>query len=825
MKTLHKIAVTALSAVLITGCAACEKGGSSEGDYADPNSAFSSYDNLSYNEYLLGEQAAISNQWEGYGIGDPFVMRWNGKYYLYCSSLDSETGVRGYVSADLVNWEPMTGQGLTEGYVSQDTVTQAAYAPEVYYFNGTFYMYTSPAGNGHYVLTAENPEGPFVKATNNFQLSIDGSVLIDDDESMYFTFADNSGIRIAKMDDMLNVNAASMPVLGGTSIGGWTEGPYILKRDGVYYLTYTGNHVASDGYRIAYSTADHVVTEEGDLDRVAFKKAFNNPLALETEGDLKGIGHSSTVLGPDLDSHYLVYHYLNSSGGPNRSLGVDRLTFNGTMMSVAPMLTGSIAPKLPSFYANGGDEEKFDSEGTFLLSKTAAEANFTAEYNFTGSGAEFVFGYRDGENYCSVKYDFDSKQIVLSETVEGVSRVAATGTLKNEFSYDDLHTVRVTGKDGKVTVVFDNMTKISGVAIGAAAGKIGYKGAAEGAVGYTAFSNGSMGESDKNEAKQATGWIGSSLYLEGDEFAPAPDLGQNSKLQAIAGDELSGVQELKLGAKGDGVSYLVNFPEEGRYGMEFVYRASDGGKKVEVTLANGKSQTFTLPKVDTEEEFVRALAGSLYAEKGIAAVRIENAGSAAVSYCCFRFTEVTSATPSYECDLSQYAQRGVDYKTIWKLKDGGHYAKAGTRQLVYFGDNTITDFTLEVDIKLEGSTGTSTAGIVFRAKNYASSTHDGYMSIQGYYLSVNNSYMRLERLNFADGSSTLVTVANSMGNPFKTSDEFITLKIQVRGNNIKVYNGKTALIDYDDAFAFANGKAGLYTNGAAVIFRNLKIYG
>ena len=112
-----------------------------DGDvYDDPNGRFSTYDNKSFNEYLLGEDVKIANQWEGYGIGDPFIMRYNGMYYLYCSTLDSESGVRGYKSADLVNWVPVTGEGLREGYVSQDNVTKAAFAPEVYYFNGTFYM-------------------------------------------------------------------------------------------------------------------------------------------------------------------------------------------------------------------------------------------------------------------------------------------------------------------------------------------------------------------------------------------------------------------------------------------------------------------------------------------------------------------------------------------------------------------------------------------------------------------------------------------------------------------------------------------------------------
>ena len=104
-------------------------------------------------------------------------------------------------------------------------------------------------------------------------------------------------------------------------------------------------------------------------------------------------------------------------------------------------------------------------------------------------------------------------------------------------------------------------------------------------------------------------------------------------------------------------------------------------------------------------------------------LRLENTGKEAINFACFRFVETSDVTPSYEQSLSEYAEKGADYKTIWKLKDGGHYAKAGTRQLVYFGDNTITDFTLEVEIKLEGKTGTSTAGIVFHAKNYAASSY------------------------------------------------------------------------------------------------------
>ncbi len=830
MKKLHKISIVALSTLFLVGAVACDgdpQGGTPGGDgvnYTDPNTVFTKYDNKNYNEYLLGEETTIENQWEGYGIGDPFIMRYNGTYYLYCSSLDTEVGVRAYKSADLVNWTPITGEGLREGYVTEDPVSRCAYAPEVYYFNGTFYMYTSPYGNGHYVLTATSPEGPFVKATNNFGMSIDGSVLIDDDESMWFTYASSGGIRMAKMDDMLTVNTSATPQLNGTSIGGWTEGPYILKRDGIYYLTYTGNHVTSEGYRIAYATADNVATNAGGIDRNAWTRAWNNPVALETETALKGIGHSSTVMGPDMDSHYLAYHMLNSSGGPNRSLGVDRLLFNGKQMSVSPSLTDSVTPTLPEFYALAADEEKFDESDTFLLSSSETADDFTAEFNLKGaSTAEYVVGYTDASNYVSVVVNLTEKTVVLNEVKGGQSSQKGAGTLVNAFDANALHTVRVSNRGGKVDVVFDNMTKIDDAELDISAGKIGYKSVGEAEIGYTAFSNVAMGMSDEREAKQAEGIVGSSNYLYENTYNQATKLGEDSGLSVIAeGSALDGAKALTLGGNGDYVSYLLNFHEEGRYGLELTYKAEDGGKKIGVKVADGTVYRCTLPEIETQdgETYAKAIVGEFDVDAGITTVRTENLGEA-ITFACLSFVPVSSVTPDFEQTLDEYVENGADYKTIWKIKDGGHYAKAGTRQLVYFGDNKLTDFTLEVEMKLEGATGTSTAGIVFHAQNYAASSHDGYTSIQGYYLSINNNQIVLERLNYADDSRFIGTYVQ--GNPFATSDVFVPLKIQVRGNTYTVWSGETKLIEATDTFAFTAGKIGLYTNGAAVVFRNLKI--
>ena len=78
-----------------------------------------------------------------YSIGDPFILRYNGRYYLYPSGLYEEEGIRCFVSNDLIHFED-------KGFVVEDKILKCAYAPEVIYHDGNFYLCTSPLGNGHY---------------------------------------------------------------------------------------------------------------------------------------------------------------------------------------------------------------------------------------------------------------------------------------------------------------------------------------------------------------------------------------------------------------------------------------------------------------------------------------------------------------------------------------------------------------------------------------------------------------------------------------------------------------------------------------------------
>ncbi|MBO5231743.1 MAG: family 43 glycosylhydrolase [Clostridia bacterium] len=101
-------------------------------------------------------------------VRDPFILPYNGKYYLYGTNpaltwVSGQDGFDCWVSNDLINWsESIKCFEAPEGFWANETF----YAPEVHIYNGEFYMFASfGAKVGHFrasqILKASNPEGPF----------------------------------------------------------------------------------------------------------------------------------------------------------------------------------------------------------------------------------------------------------------------------------------------------------------------------------------------------------------------------------------------------------------------------------------------------------------------------------------------------------------------------------------------------------------------------------------------------------------------------------------------------------------------------------------
>ena len=125
---------------------------------------------------------------------DPFILPWDGKYYLY--STNSPDGYIVFESEDLMHWENK-GLCLETGNVYGAPVAKRGFwAPEIYRIDGRFYMLYTVAGNIG-VAVADSPLGPFQKYSEGFlfpdRLAIDANLLIDDDGQMYIYYVIVSG--------------------------------------------------------------------------------------------------------------------------------------------------------------------------------------------------------------------------------------------------------------------------------------------------------------------------------------------------------------------------------------------------------------------------------------------------------------------------------------------------------------------------------------------------------------------------------------------------------------------------------------------------------
>lgn len=260
---------------------------------------------------------------------DPHVIRVDDTYYLYAT-----THGRGYdvlTSKDIIHWEE---QGS-----AFDDPRGGAWAPDVFHNvqgDGKFYLYYTDNDPAHEdgperkqigVAVADSPLGPFVDKKVLAPGSIDAHLFQDDDGELYLYYVEIlDGFKIfgQKMSDPLTPVGDRVELIHPTepwemASGHVTEGPFVLKRDGVYYLMFSGSGADSRHYAIGYATSKAPLGP--------FKKHAQNPIVGPSE-TLFGPGHHCVVTGPD-GKLWMVYHQKwNGEVNWRRFLAIDPLWFD-----------------------------------------------------------------------------------------------------------------------------------------------------------------------------------------------------------------------------------------------------------------------------------------------------------------------------------------------------------------------------------------------------------------------------------------------------------------------------------------------------------------
>lgn len=790
----------------------------------------------------------LSDEWGEYGIGDPYILKFRGKFYLYCSTRDDQSGVKCWSSWDLATW---TYEGLA--VPASVTTSKGAYAPEVIYWNGTFYMYTSPAGNGHYVLSADSPTGPFTLQTGNLGHSIDGSVFIDDDANMYFTNAGGSGIQGAPMSSPLVIGAAT--TLSGANLNGWTEGSTLFRRNGVYYLTYTGNHVFSKGYRVNYATSTAPLG--------SYTAAANNPVLLNTEGTFFGLGHSSSFIGPDLDSWYITYHNLlgqSSIVGPNRKLNIDPMGFNGDRIQVyGPTNWTQPSPALPAFYdrfnrtdigsnwtnINGGTWGIYNQELMWQDTKTTttwykqittttSAADYTAEFNMKEmsrgtNAARFgaVFSYIDENNYGTALLSSYNNTLETDIKVNGISIGVNTIALPPGYDYQKWHVIRVEKEGTTFRIYVDGMLKSSRTANITTGGKIGVTTYSDHAdFGYTAFSNKVNGSGVFSFYKPVPGTIPAVHYNEGGEGVGYHDLSSGNTGGKYRSENVDirdceeGGQNIGWNQTGEWYQYNVNVQATGPYHLGLRYATTYTSCRLRVYCDGADvSGLVAIPATGAWTNWRTAVLKNLNLPAGNHTIRLETV-EGEFDFAALKFESGSTVLPGGADNFDAGSFSGV-----WNYENGPWTISAGKATINGFGKRTMgnvgwTDYTVEADVTCPSA---GNGGLIFRTRNPAAEQFGNSTAVssdyqQGYYAGIEAGGIVFGKENYNWTTLAYKSQVLTAGQSYK-------LRAVINGAAIKIYLNDmlTPVIEYTDPDPFISGKAGMRVHAANMSFDNFII--
>jgi GH43 family beta-xylosidase len=266
-------------------------------------------------------------------VADPFVLKYNGEYYLYTSG----DPITAYHSTDLVSWEfigPVLSSSPEPGAWNGADV----WAPEVVYRNGRFYMYYTASQRSPDwrvgemarrlgVAVSDSPRGPFVDTGRPLTpgWGIDGHVYKDPDTGEVFLFYSylyeprlpGAGIVVDRLERWDRVAGTPSHVTRGSEA--WedkdgdpnngtlrytNEAPTVVKKGGRIYMMYSGGSWDLPTYAMGYAVSDRVHLD--GLDGRGWQKVL--PPILRSTPLVDAPGHNTLVKAPNNVDDIVLYH-------------------------------------------------------------------------------------------------------------------------------------------------------------------------------------------------------------------------------------------------------------------------------------------------------------------------------------------------------------------------------------------------------------------------------------------------------------------------------------------------------------------------------------
>lgn len=340
---------------------------------------------------VCAQQAPV--EWNTPGAGNPFIhgyfadptiRKFGDTFYIYATTDGTGNGygpAQVWMSKDFVHWR---------NQVMNWPTTTVVWAPDVIQTKEGKYRYYYCTPCQVYVGESDTPVGPWTNMLGRPDevlmydrfchpraITLDPQVFTDDNGSQYmfvgtWGFYDDSGCGWAKLAAD-GKSFTDKGLISSHELKDFFEAPFLFKRNGIYYFTYSAGSCHDDTYRVQYSTST-----TGPTGPYTYKGCI---LKTNADGTVHGPGHHSILV--DGDDYYIVYHRHNnphSIHGFNRQLCIDKLEFdeNGDIKAIVPTHSGL----LPSSLAKKA--KKYNFTNLAYQAKVTASSvlsdDFKAEY-------------------------------------------------------------------------------------------------------------------------------------------------------------------------------------------------------------------------------------------------------------------------------------------------------------------------------------------------------------------------------------------------------------------------------------------------------------
>ena len=450
-------------------------------DYVDHTSTYDG-EGLTYDETMW-----YVNKLDSVPLPDPFVFVEDGTYYIVGTSDRDGNVIDCYTTEDFVNYERHTAIYNPASIGSWESANAAIYAPELYCFDGLYYMYYSANDRSgirrNSVVVADNPLGPYKAIQNNTVNGLaepvfldknssfgvlDATVFTDDDGEMYMYYSvscnENQHIVGVKLNSPYEADWSTYKKIvepgalnsSNTILKPMTwemfreglpiaEAPFVIKSEGKYYMTYSVNGCWNKYYNVCYAVSDSPL---GNFEKpyeagVTWSNLFlgypgtniaSSSVYKQWSGFASGTAHHCFFyVGDQLMIGYHAHQNRNSNSGyTKRYFAFDYVHFdeNGKPFANGPTFSIQPLPEEISGYKNIASSASVRSDN--VTNPEAINDNYIVDcYNIKGEEAKEVVL---GEGYSFIELKFDKEYEIGGIAIYNS---AFFGKLVSEIEYID----------------------------------------------------------------------------------------------------------------------------------------------------------------------------------------------------------------------------------------------------------------------------------------------------------------------------------------------------------------------------------------------------